>query len=218
MTAQTTTCTKARPSKSSLKCRNGHGALRSRYTNKLNVLAPGKASGSPETLVSSLRPPTHSILRNLRQAYVNRGATNDQEPIVTLTRARRYHTRLNLDDSELAAGCDSTVTFSPVVAVVEIPSRKAYSPASKAAIWNNRRAIRKAAVRNSIEYAFEKYQWQSAIEEDEFFPIDGQLVHPALFYHQQHVQRMEEDNQQHQPETTTSLEADKRQTVHVAAH
>lgn len=63
--------------------------------------------------------------------------------------------------------------------VKEIPHRDDYTFEMKQAMWNSMAKIRQEARRNYIEAAWECYDWEGAVEEDDFLNIAGELVHPA---------------------------------------
>jgi hypothetical protein len=70
------------------------------------------------------------------------------------------------------------VSFNMQVAVYEIPHRNSYD--NKTALWNNRKEIKRQAARNTLEYTYERFHWQTAVEEPLFARLEsGQLVHPA---------------------------------------
>jgi len=60
------------------------------------------------------------------------------------------------------------VTFLPRVDVVEIPNRFSYDPDTASSMWNDRKQIRRMAVKNTYEYSYENFDWRSAVEEEDF--------------------------------------------------
>jgi len=76
------------------------------------------------------------------------------------------------------------VKFASHVSVVEIPNRRCYTPTTSDRMWNNRKQLRRMAARNTVEYAYERFDWRHALEEDRFVRVggaEGELVHPAHF-------------------------------------
>lgn len=96
-----------------------------------------------------------------------------------LGHAKHFCEQLKMESDDY--GNSRSVQFHPVVSVVEIPSRTAYSPITASSLWNQRAQIRRNAARNMLEYAFEKYSWREAMEEDQFFQYGSKMLHPAHF-------------------------------------
>jgi len=148
-----------------------------------------------------------SLLRNLRQSYIRRGHSSQTEthlyqgePRVRLqenakrrctpikfgkhqdenVRSNHMHDSTDEEDYEMDEG-RPRVQFQSHVSVIEIPSRFAYSEETASSLWNSRAMLRKMVAKNAIEYAYEKGDWRSAAEEDEFYQLDGsnKMIHPA---------------------------------------
>jgi len=72
------------------------------------------------------------------------------------------------------------VSLNHQVAVVPIPMREEYPDPVKARLWSTASELYENAVRNSIEYASEGWNWRTAVE-DESMIVDnnsGDLIHP----------------------------------------
>lgn len=70
------------------------------------------------------------------------------------------------------------VSFDPQVAVYEIPHHDSYT--DKTALWNSQKEIKRQAIRNTIEFTYEHFDWRMAVEEHYFVQTpSGHLIHPA---------------------------------------
>lgn len=75
----------------------------------------------------------------------------------------------------------STVRFSPMISIREIPSRKDYSKEEKEAMWTPRLELRELVRKNNAEVAFEGRDWRKAPEENDFGKDgDGNPLHPIF--------------------------------------
>jgi hypothetical protein len=63
--------------------------------------------------------------------------------------------------------------FKKSVKVLYIPSRGEYSDSTKDTLWPTAYSLHRAAVRNSIEYVTEGYNWRQCLEEDSFIHVEG---------------------------------------------
>jgi len=86
------------------------------------------------------------------------------------------------------------VQFSNVVQVVDIPSIAQYSSQERSLLWNSRRQLRYLARKNTLEYSYEKFNWRDAVEEEEFYSIQGRLIHPVHVKRQQKERRLQQLN------------------------
>lgn len=142
------------------------------------------------------KKPKKTVLSSLRQTYIHRGSPTprpeDQqqqqlpEPRIALMPALHYYERLHCpyDDEEENDDRPRSLSFMPHVQVVEIPSRHDYPPWMAERLWNGRKQIRAAAVRNAAEFAYEGGNWRQAVEEMDFMIIRHALVHPAHVHRQ----------------------------------
>lgn len=76
----------------------------------------------------------------------------------------------------------TTVRFSRVISIHEIPSHKDYSKEEKEAMWMPRLELKKLVRKNIAEVAFEGQDWRNAPEEEEEdfgSDGDGNPVHPV---------------------------------------
>lgn len=71
------------------------------------------------------------------------------------------------------------VGFAEVCVVVEIQHHSDYTPLERELMYMTSSMINVMSKRNIIEYTYEKWNYLSVIEEDNFFPINGIMIHPA---------------------------------------
>jgi hypothetical protein len=90
--------------------------------------------------------------------------------------------------------------------VVPIPQRTEYSPRVRHRIWSNSDEIQENAVRNTIEFASEGWDWRAVLLDDDMHlcRTTGELIHP-IHYEPHHpsalaLQREQEEQQQQQEE------------------
>lgn len=97
----------------------------------------------------------------------------------------------------------SKLTFQPTVSVQPIPMRTEYSSRVKSRIWSDRYEIQSNAVRNSMEFAAEGWDWRTVTEDDGMFvcTTSGELVHPVHCQHHYAAQLAVDD-----PSTVTSAD------------
>jgi len=74
----------------------------------------------------------------------------------------------------------SCITFDDTVAVVPIPMRNEYSQRTRVRLWSGAAELRKNAVRNSVEFAAEGWDWRSVTDDDNMYicASTGALIHP----------------------------------------
>lgn len=87
----------------------------------------------------------------------------------------------NHDDQGLAEVDNTTtkVRFSPIVSVVQIPNRFDYTESDRANIWISAEDQVRDRQRNTVEFAYENRDWLQVVEEDEFFLIREEWIHPV---------------------------------------
>lgn len=73
------------------------------------------------------------------------------------------------------------VTFHNMVEVHLIPNKSMYSQKVRENLWNHPEDICRNAVRNSVEFAAENFDWRQAVEDENFLvsPSTGARIHPA---------------------------------------
>jgi len=76
---------------------------------------------------------------------------------------------------------ESRVKLRPQVCIIPIPSRNEYSHHMKNSLWNTSEEIYTNALRNSVEFAAEGWNWRNVTEDEQMLVhIDsGQLIHPV---------------------------------------
>lgn len=73
------------------------------------------------------------------------------------------------------------VSLRNEVAVVPIPMREEYPDKVKERVWSSASELYDNAVRNSIEFAAEGWNWRTAIEDENMIVCNktGELIHPV---------------------------------------
>lgn len=78
------------------------------------------------------------------------------------------------------------VSLSKSVSIVPIPSRSEYPDVVKQRLWSNPLEMYQNAARNSIEFAYEGWNWRSVYDDEAMIYVadngDGEMVHPIHFY------------------------------------
>lgn len=82
----------------------------------------------------------------------------------------------------------SFITFDDTVAVVPIPMRNEYSQRTRVRLWSGAAELHENAVRNSVEFAAEGWDWRSVTEDDNMCicALTGALIHPIHINKQEH--------------------------------
>lgn len=179
--------------------------IRLRLLNRLGITKPSLSTIQRESNVAN-RVKTQRPLSPLK--VLNSCHNTSKQPLPThysfddehridaspaddwTTGLHHYFMYLQLDDASYYkqddADSDSPphrcrkVQFDDQVSVVEIQNRNSYTNEEKLRLWNNGEAIMDMSRKNEKEFYFEKYDWRSAIEEEDFIDLgDGTLVHPA---------------------------------------
>ena len=70
------------------------------------------------------------------------------------------------------------ITFSPQVAVINIPSRDSYSIEERATLWMPAHDLKQLTEKNLIEFAAEGWFWENVVEEEGMTMVDGSFIHP----------------------------------------
>jgi len=75
------------------------------------------------------------------------------------------------------------VSFVDTVKVLPIPKRDEYSDRVARRIWSSAVEIQEMAMRNSVEFAAEGWDWRTVTEDDQMYVCSdtGELVHPVHF-------------------------------------
>jgi len=78
---------------------------------------------------------------------------------------------------------DGGVSFVDTVKVLPIPKRDEYSDRVARRIWSSAVEIQEMAMRNSVEFAAEGWDWRTVTEDDQMYVCSdtGELVHPVHF-------------------------------------
>jgi len=72
------------------------------------------------------------------------------------------------------------VSFSDSVTVYPVFEKAAYPPSVVESIYTKREELRVNKLRNKREFAYDRYDWRNATEEDEMEPDEaGELIHPV---------------------------------------
>jgi hypothetical protein len=152
--------------------------LRQRLSHKIALhRRPGSSFAPPRTAHT---PPTHN------EHFQHYAPT----PFTQWHEADRYSpAAVSITDDDLSVESRdeiqhltrrerTKVSFAAQVSVYEIPHRDSYQ--NKAALWTSQKEIKRQAARNTIEYAYEQFNWRTAVEKSQFLRLPtGQLVHPA---------------------------------------
>jgi hypothetical protein len=123
-----------------------------------------------------------SLLGNLRQSYVRRGAASSsfQVPACFTFRDEDESNDSTSGDGSSSCVASKKVTFAPTVSFAFIPARTDYSIDQKKRLWNSKRAIRQAAAQSVREWHYEGRCWENAVEEKHFCYVHGTgFVHPV---------------------------------------
>ncbi|GKY96896.1 hypothetical protein MPSEU_000648600 [Mayamaea pseudoterrestris] len=180
---------------------NSKNVLRQRLNRKMDFhRRPGSSFAPPPTATSSSSKsmarrhlPMHASMQQQDEHYYNEHGpitllheTESDEipcllPVVSIVEDDASVVSQDDDASmQQQQGRTYKVSFDPQVKVYEIPHRDSYE--QKSMIWNSQREIKRQASRNTIEYAYEQFDWRMAAEEAQFVQLPtGQFVHPAHF-------------------------------------
>ena len=76
------------------------------------------------------------------------------------------------------------VSLADSVSVVPIPSRCEYPDVVRCRLWSNPLEMYQNAARNSIEFAYEGWDWRAVYEDDAMCVCSqsGELIHPIHIY------------------------------------
>lgn len=73
-----------------------------------------------------------------------------------------------------------SVNLHSDVSVIPIPMRHEYSERVKERIWTSASELYQNALRNTVEYASEGWNWRNAVEDDNMITApSGELIHPV---------------------------------------
>lgn len=230
-----------RPTKSALPHRSscGRPSLRCRYIGQQqqhSLLSSTTAMSFVPPSSSCQKP---ALIGKVRQLYVDPSSSVEQQSGEDVPKPLDQTSASSLpavipscftfsdsEDDALSVNSDASsrneesshesrrrVQFASSVSVWEIPSRHSYPEDIKHALWNSRKQIRRAASRNSFEYAWEGHNWRTAVEEEHFLPLHGgrQWIHPA------HLPTWEKHNQYryHQMQYQHQQRQQKQQLCHL---
>lgn len=153
--------------------RRGNDEIRSKYLEKLGIV-PDR---SLETISNERTVAPHQ--RRLSTCLVRRESLN----VCTTSGDDLYNPRSAHEFGYLnhTKRARPSVSFRPMVEVRLIPHKNLYSQNVKNSIWNNPQELCSNAIRNSIEFAAENFDWRQAVEDEHFVtsPRSGIKVHPA---------------------------------------
>jgi len=94
----------------------------------------------------------------------------------------------------------SSVSFLNSVDVRIIPNKDQYSQRIRKYLWNTPKELADNKERNAIEFQAENWDWQQAIDEDQFFTCSttGDKIHPAHVHWLDYVMAARQQQQGHQ--------------------
>lgn len=143
--------------------------LRSNLLYKLGVVStPSRKPSSPANV---------SILGNVVQ-YQEPTKFGEEDPSTTSVFSfdeTEYH------QTPVPTSVQRRIQFNEDVHVMPIPTRTEYSSRVKQRLWSGHSELYANAQRNSIEFAYEGWDWRSVKEEAQFSRSaeSGQLLHPV---------------------------------------
>jgi len=74
------------------------------------------------------------------------------------------------------------VSLHKNVAIMPIPMRTEYSPLIRKGLWNSASELYQNAVRNTIEFAAEGFEWRNAVDDSRMIELPhGERVHPIHY-------------------------------------
>jgi hypothetical protein len=194
----TLTTTKGKPQKSSLRsCYRPHKIGNNYTSHETSMSKLFLSPHGPHLVVTDDPQRSATFLRRRGHSTTDRNGCGrmpatftfcDAAPVSSFDESDDSHSvesELSVDHESqpLAQQPSRRVRFSERVKVCEIPNRHAYPEDVKFNLWNSRVQTKRAACRNSFEYAWEGRSWRSAVEEQRFLPLQGgqRWVHPAHF-------------------------------------
>jgi len=91
-----------------------------------------------------------------------------------------YESRNTAQSSTRKRSRKRKVNLDSDVCVIPIPMRTEYSDRIKERIWTSASELYQNAVRNTIEFAAEGWNWRNVIEDDNMLlAASGELIHPV---------------------------------------
>eukprot|EP00980_Cylindrotheca_fusiformis_P011880 scaffold2830_cov131-Cylindrotheca_fusiformis.AAC.1 len=77
------------------------------------------------------------------------------------------------------------LSFDEEVKIFPIPTRHEYSRRVRAKLWSSAEEIEQNAARNTLEFAFEGWNWKSVLEDDRMYVClaTSELIHPCHYVH-----------------------------------
>lgn len=156
--------------------------IRSRYLYKLGVIGVERGSSSSST--PSGAPLT--IKGDLPTIDTNTSITTESlkhdhgrpDPALVLT----VNTKTGTPQQHLyvkSKSSTSKIRFQTSVKVHSIPHHTHYFTNVKQNIWMSPMELEEMVYKNSFEYAYEGWDWNNVIEEEDFCLFAGQWTHPA---------------------------------------
>jgi len=92
------------------------------------------------------------------------------------------------------------VTFHKMVEVHLIPHKNMFSNQVRRNLWNDPEDICRNALRNSVEFAAENFDWRQAVEDENFLlsPSTGKRIHPAHLHWLDYISNRRRQQRNHQ--------------------
>jgi hypothetical protein len=162
------------------------------------------SSGPP----AAKRPkPTHPVVHSSWSPMSPQHPPPPQETVPTRLPRKNNKNKNSKNSNKKRRG---GIVFNETVRVVPIPQRTEYSPRVRHRIWSNSDEIQENAVRNTIEFASEGWDWRAVLLDDDMHlcRTTGELIHPIHYEphrptalalqheHEQQQQQQQEEQQQ----------------------
>jgi hypothetical protein len=151
--------------------------------------------------------PTHPVVHSSWSPLSPHHPPRPQETVPTRLSRKSKSKSNNRSNKKSRRG---SIVFNETVRVVPIPLRTEYSARVRHRIWSNSDEIQENAVRNTIEFASEGWDWRAVLLDDAMHlcRTTGELIHPIHYephhpvalalQHERQQQQQEQKQQQEQ--------------------